>query len=195
MARIDHRDDTVEPGGSEYRRRGFLKLCGGFVAAAASFSVVDALAAPSGVRSLSFLNLHTGERLQADYWLRGAYQDDVLSEVNRLMRDHRTGDIHPINPRLLDVVSAVRRLLGSQSPVHVISGYRSPRTNAALHSANPSGVAVRSYHTRGMAIDLRFPDRDTRLVRNVGLKLGAGGVGYYPRSNFVHLDVGPVRRW
>lgn len=146
------------------------------------------------VRKLSFDNLHTGERLKADYWVDGEYVPDALQDINRLLRDFRTGDVHPIEPKLLDVLSLLRGMMETESDFQVISGYRSPKTNATLHEQS-GRVAATSLHMRGMAIDVRISGRPLTGLRDAALRLAAGGVGYYPKSNFVHVDVGRVRRW
>jgi uncharacterized protein YcbK (DUF882 family) len=155
-----------------------------------------AAAAPTGrpARQLAFYNLHTGERLSATYWADGRYVAGELGAIDRLLRDFRTGDVHPIDPKLLDLLHALGGTLDTGAPFHVISGYRSPRTNAALNRAS-SGVAVGSLHTAGMAIDIRVPGRRLPDLRRAALALRRGGVGYYPKSDFVHVDTGRVRRW
>jgi uncharacterized protein YcbK (DUF882 family) len=146
------------------------------------------------VRSLAFDNLHTGERLKLDYWLRGDYVPDALVSINRLLRDFRTGDVHPIEPKLLDLLALMRQRLETTAAFAVISGYRSPKTNEMLHEAS-SGVASQSLHMQGMAIDIRIPGRPLAVVHKTALEIQAGGVGYYPKSDFVHVDIGRVRRW
>jgi uncharacterized protein YcbK (DUF882 family) len=146
------------------------------------------------VRSLSFDNLHTGERLKLDYWVDGDYVPGALASINRLLRDFRTGDVHRIEPKLLDLLVLIRRRLETNSAFAVISGYRSPKTNAALHEAS-GGVAAQSLHMQGMAIDIRLPGRALAVVHRTALEIQAGGVGYYPKSDFVHVDIGRVRRW
>lgn len=145
-------------------------------------------------RSVSLYNLHTGEKLAVDYVVGGRYQRDELRAVARLLRDHRTGDVHAIDPRLLDILTAVRDRVGSRQAFHVVSGFRSRRTNE-LRRRESGQVAKNSFHLTGRAVDLFLPDRRLCDVRTVALRLGAGGVGFYPRSNFIHLDTGPVRRW
>ncbi len=152
-----------------------------------------ALRAPP--RQLVLLNLHTGERVRTEYWAKGRYQRDGLREINRLLRDHRTGAVHPIDPKLLDLLHALTRKVGGKNPVHVISAYRSPETNAWLREQDGSGVAQNSFHTQGKAIDLRVPGLPLRTLQRAALSLRGGGVGYYPESNFVHVDVGPKRHW
>jgi uncharacterized protein YcbK (DUF882 family) len=145
-------------------------------------------------RSLAFENLHTGEKLNIEYWNGGTYVPDALGAVNHILRDFRSGDVFPIEPTLLDLLDTLRARLDTASPIQVISGYRSPVTNAKLHEAS-SGVAANSLHMRGMAIDIRVAGRALPMVRAAALSLHAGGVGYYPRSDFVHVDVGRVRIW
>lgn len=150
--------------------------------------------AASETRVLRFAHLHTGERLQVEYFSNGEYQADALSEVNRLLRDFRTGDVAPIDPALLDILHRLSDSTGSRRPFEVISGYRSPKTNAALH-AHSSGVASGSLHMQGRAIDIRLADVPLAGLRDAALGLQAGGVGYYPGSDFVHVDTGRLRAW
>ncbi|MCP5367202.1 MAG: DUF882 domain-containing protein [Hyphomicrobiales bacterium] len=151
-------------------------------------------AAAAGDRTLAYLNLHTGEKVTATYWADGAYLDDGLGEMDRVLRDFRTGEVTDMDRRLYDLLHALRRRLDTDAPFHVISGYRSPRTNAALAQAG-GGVAKRSLHMRGMAIDIRVPGRSLKALHRAARSLRGGGVGLYPRSNFVHVDVGRVRYW
>lgn len=151
-------------------------------------------AAASAPRSLSVLNLHTGEKLAATYFEAGRYLPDALAALDRVLRDHRTGEVHPIAPGLIDLVADLAGQFGRPDAVQIISGYRSPASNAALH-ARSSGVATRSLHMQGMAMDIRVPGVDLGQVRKAALALGRGGVGYYPQSHFVHVDVGRVRQW
>jgi len=165
--------------------------------AAPTLAFADA-AAPLGagadMRTVALDNLHTGEQLQAVYWEAGDYIPDVLDAVNEHLRDFRTGDVHPIDPRLLDLLDAVSTLTESRTPFQVISGYRSAATNAMLRERSEE-VAKKSFHMAGMAIDIRLPGVDLGHLQAAGLSLARGGVGYYPESNFVHMDVGPVREW
>jgi uncharacterized protein YcbK (DUF882 family) len=176
-------------------RRRFLAYSSGV---AASLLVPAALAhtdSRSGSeRSLAFQNLHTGEKLRTVYWAEGEYIADSLKDIERILRDHRTGDRHPIDRQLLDILTAVQHQTGSNKPFQIISGYRSPKTNKMLNSST-SGVAKRSLHMLGKAIDVRIPGHDLRQLRRAALALKAGGVGYYPKSGFVHLDTGRVRSW
>ncbi len=145
-------------------------------------------------RSLSLYNTHTGERLSASYFKNGAYNPGGMAQINHILRDHRTGDIATMDTRLMDLLFKVSQRLGACSPYHIISGYRSPKTNARLRKQT-TGVAKFSYHMLGRAIDIRLPGCDTRKLRQACLDLETGGVGYYPRSDFVHLDTGAFRTW
>jgi uncharacterized protein YcbK (DUF882 family) len=144
-------------------------------------------------RSLSLYNLHTGERLTTVYWEKGEYVPSALDQVNYILRDFRQNEIKPIDPTLLDLLVALRDRLQSSANYEVISGYRSPLTNAMLHSRS-EGVAAHSLHMEGRAIDINLPGRPLGLVRLAALSLQRGGVGYYP-DRFVHVDTGRVRRW
>lgn len=167
------------------------------VLAAATMAVAAApqgLHAAAGVRRLGFHNLHTDEALDVAYWEDGAYVPDALTAVNRVLRDFRTGEEHVISPKLLDLLSLLSGRLDSGERFQVISGYRSPQTNAALH-ARSGEVASGSLHMVGQAIDIRLPGVDLSRLHEAALDLAVGGVGYYPTSDFVHVDVGRVRRW
>jgi uncharacterized protein YcbK (DUF882 family) len=153
-----------------------------------------ALASDDSARSLAFTHLHTGERLRATYWEEGRYVEGALREIDHLLRDHRTGDVEEIDPTLLDLLHRVRQQLGSSEPWRVISGYRSPRTNEMLR-VRGGGVVQRSLHLYGMAVDVSLPGRDLSMLRRVAIAQQRGGVGYYPDSGFVHVDVGRVRTW
>jgi uncharacterized protein YcbK (DUF882 family) len=146
------------------------------------------------VRKLSLNNLHTGEVCRVVFQENGAFDPDALAEINHILRDHRTGEVAEIDPNLLSLLSDLRRQLGSKRPLAVISGYRSPKSNAML-AAQSGGVAKRSYHMRGMAIDCRMPDVSLKHLHKAALKARRGGVGLYTRSGFVHIDIGPVRTW
>jgi uncharacterized protein YcbK (DUF882 family) len=183
--------------GHERGRRLFLKWA---LLAAAPF------VAPPGVslaqlhdpisseRSLSFYNPHTGESLKTLYWAEGAYLSDALAEINHILRDHRTDEMKPIDARLLDLLYTIHRKLRTRQPFHIISGYRCPSTNALLR-AKSRMVAKNSLHLYGKAADVRLPHSDLSALRRVAISLRGGGVGYYPKSQFVHVDVGKVRYW
>jgi uncharacterized protein YcbK (DUF882 family) len=153
-----------------------------------------ALAAATTPRQLDFYNLHTGESSSAVYWEGGRYLEDGLAEIDYALRDFRTGEVLSIDPNLLDLVHRLRLALECARPVHVISGYRSAATNAML-ARRSKGVAKNSLHIKGKAIDLRLPERRLKDVRAAALALAGGGVGYYPKPDFVHMDTGRVRTW
>lgn len=161
-----------------------------------------ALAAPIGAasarvaqkRMLSFEHTHTGESLSVVYFEEGQYRAASLARINLLMRDFRTDEIHPIDTRTLDILFDLQMRADRDAPYQVICGYRSPRTNASLH-AHTSGVAEHSLHLQGRAIDVRLGGFSTRRLHELARQMQRGGVGFYPQSDFVHLDSGPVRFW
>lgn len=175
-----------------WSRREFLKWS---LASGVALATVPARARPAAVeRQLSFYNTHTGERLTATYWAEGEYQAGELAAIDRLLRDHRSGDVAAIDRRLFDVLYDVQQLTGARGGFQVISGYRSPATNAKLRR-HGGGVAKDSLHTHARAIDVRLTGIALPDLQRAAIQLGAGGVGYYPASDFVHLDTGRVRRW
>jgi len=181
----------------ELSRRRFLgSLAGAAMTLAAPRVIASAATAtvPLRDRELSLYNIHTGEKLSAAFWSGGNYLDDGIREISWLLRDYRSNAAHPIDPKLLDLLYQLQAKVEHQGAFHVISGYRSPATNAMLHK-NSSGVARHSYHMLGKAIDVRMPDFNTRHLRNAAIALKEGGVGYYASSDFVHVDVGRVRYW
>ena len=146
-------------------------------------------------RSLSLYNTHTGEALnKIVYWHRGSYLAESLSEINYLLRDHRTDETARIDAGALDILFALRKQYPVGKPFEIISAYRSPATNNLLRRTS-SGVAKTSFHTLGQAIDLRLPGVPLKKLRTSALRMKRGGVGYYPASDFIHIDTGPVRSW
>ena len=143
---------------------------------------------------LSFLHLHTNESLQCCYWKDSQYDVAALAKINHLLRDHRTSEIAPIDTNLLDTLYQLRSLTHSRAPFEIISGFRSAKTNEQLRK-NTSGVAKRSYHMQGKAIDIRLADVDLKKLRDTAISLQAGGVGYYRKSGFLHIDMGRPRNW
>jgi uncharacterized protein YcbK (DUF882 family) len=143
-------------------------------------------------RAIAFRHTHTGERLEIVYFSRGEYLPAALARVDWLLRDFRTGEARQMDRRLLDALHTLAASSGRE--FEVISGYRSPRTNAQLHKAS-SGVAVHSLHLEGRAIDVRLAGMHTARLRDAAVALGLGGVGYYPKSDFIHIDTGRVRAW
>ena len=179
-------------------RRRFLT---GVAAGATALSTVTlvpgfALAATPlpGTRSLAFRSLHTGEEVAATYLRDNILQPEGLRVLNHVLRDWRSGEVWEMDPKLLDLLFALRRRMDSEAPFELISGYRSPKTNAGLASQS-NGVAKRSLHMRGMATDIRLPERDLKALHKTALALQAGGVGLYSKSGFIHVDTGRVRRW
>ena len=146
------------------------------------------------IRSLSFYHTHTHEHLDITYAKAGVYDPVALDRINTYLGDFRTSETHPIDPALLDILWQVQQKLGCSSTYEIISGYRSVTTNAELRRKS-RGVAKRSLHTKGMAVDVRLTGEKTRTVRDCAVSLQCGGVGYYAASDFVHLDTGQVRTW
>ena len=145
-------------------------------------------------RSLWFYNTHTKETLKTVYWIDGQYMPSALESINYILRDHRTNEIMPIDTDLLDLLHEISEKVEAREPFHIISGYRSPESNKLLRK-NGNGVAKKSLHLQGKAVDIRLPGCSLPLLRETAMELKAGGVGYYPRSNFIHVDVGRVRYW
>jgi len=185
-------------------RRKFLRLSGAFVSTAGLSLTAPALAAPAlvglkklNVRTLSFDCTNTGEQLNdVDYWVDGQYVPDALADINDALRDYRTDEVYPIAPKLLDLMYEIGCKLDTDCRFELTSGYRSPETNASLHELD-SGVASNSLHMKGQAADISLPGRELRDLYDAALGLRIGGVGYYPDpdDDFVHIDIGRVRRW
>ncbi len=194
--------DTTTPQSSRDRhvleapptRRAFLHA-GALSLLAMAVGPRAAFASELDPRRLRMLNTHTLERLDVTYFDGQRLVSAALTEIDRLLRDHRCGAIHPIEPGVLDVAWSLARSVGRpDGELEIISGYRSPETNARLHDEG-RGVALHSLHSQGKAIDLRLPGVETTALRDAALTLERGGVGYYRASDFVHVDTGRVRRW
>ena len=181
-----------------HARRDLLGLAAaaatGLIAAPSFAAPPIAMARVRGARALAFHHLHTGESLDIVYFANGQYIPDATHRINYLLRDFRTDQVYPIDPRLLDLLTRLRGVLRSSAPYLVIGGYRSPETNEMLRETT-EGVAANSLHLVGQAIDMRVPGRSLTAVHRAALGMQAGGVGYYPNSDFIHVDVGRVRRW
>lgn len=183
---------------SRCSRRAFVKKAAMF----AGVGLMAGLHAPAntwaltgkGEHRLALFNLHTGEDFEGVYKVGDRYLPEAFRRINYVLRDFRTGDVFPMDPQVIDVVAALHRKTGIAGPYEIISGYRSPQTNEMLRRAS-TGVAKRSYHMSGQAIDLRLPGIDTADLREIAISLKGGGVGYYPKSDFIHLDSGRVRAW
>jgi len=148
----------------------------------------------SGDFKVAFRNGHTGDTFAGTYRVGGKYLPEAFDRINYVLRDFRSGDVFPIDPRAIDILYSLQRKTGQRDALEVLSGYRCPRTNAMLNKTT-SGVARKSLHLTGQAIDIRQPGYSTSRLRNAAVGLKAGGVGYYPASNFVHVDTGRVRHW
>lgn len=172
-------------------RRQFLSMA---MVTAAAISLPAISKATGTPRALSFYHTHTGKKLDIVYGRSDRYDPRALGKINNFLRDFRTGEMHPIDPRLLDILSSIRGELGGQGTFEVISGYRSFKTNQQLRKKS-SKVAKRSLHMLGQAIDIRMTGVSTRKIQQCALDLKCGGVGFYGKSNFVHLDTGRVRFW
>jgi uncharacterized protein YcbK (DUF882 family) len=182
----------------EFNRRHFLKL--GTVASAVCFcsALIPAslLAKKPPVRTLHLYNPHTDEHLKAIYFNRGSFETEALKDINHLFRDYRTNQIKPIYIGLIEYLFAISQTLdlNPSRPFHVLSGYRAPETNAKLRR-NGGGVAKNSLHIEGRAVDIRVKGYRVSSLYQAAVQLRRGGVGYYPKSKFIHVDVGPIRYW
>lgn len=192
-----------QPESNQLNRRSFLTIgaatLGGLmvpglsnVASAATFQ--NGVISSGGSRRLAFRNAHTGESFSGVYRVGNKYLPDAFKQINMVLRDFRTDQVYPMDPRVIDIIHAVHSRTGQHTPFEIISGYRSPKTNAMLRKTS-SGVAKKSLHMEGRAIDLRMEGYSTKRIRDIATAVGAGGVGYYARSNFVHMDSGDVRTW
>ena len=170
------------------------RLLGAALAVTTIGLVEPAPAVSYAPRSISLYNTHTGEWLRTVYWADGHYIREAVRDINWILRDHHTDEMHPMDAGVLDVLGMMRDRLDTSDPFLVVSGYRSPTTNMNMY-LHGDGVARHSYHTKGMAVDLRSEQRSLTQVRDAAMSLQCGGVGYYPRSGFVHVDCGPIRRW
>lgn len=165
------------------------------VAAAPTYSNAAGFLRGAGdIRRIAMHSGRTGEHLETIYWIEGEYIAEAVREINVHMRDWRTGEAVQMDLRTIDIMSASLNLMDSSEPYLLLSGYRSPQTNAML-STRSSGVARNSLHMRGQAADLRLQSRSPTQMANAAIACRAGGVGRYPGSNFVHMDCGPVRSW
>ena len=186
-----------------FSRRRLLLSGGALAGATAAFGWPPrAVAGPAGTetagaaaaRHLTLKNVHTPEILDVVYRRGDEYLPDALAQAEAVLRDYRTGERHPIDPHLLDIHYEVAQSIGVEPVFSVISGYRSPQTNAMLHERS-AGVASHSLHMEGRAIDVRLTDVNCADLADKALQLKRGGVGYYRQSDFVHLDTGRVRTW
>lgn len=171
------------------------KLIAGIGAVCTFLPAAPAIAKGSGeYRSISLINNRTAEKLNTVYWVEGEYVPEAMEAINYIMRDWRQSLIKRIDPRTIDIMAATHNLLDCSESFEILSGYRSPKTNAMLRGRS-RGVARKSYHLKGMACDLKLQTRSVSQVSSAAKSLGAGGVGRYRRSNFTHIDSGPARDW
>ena len=193
---MEHKTQCVSAGPASRRR--FLTAVAGTAAAFTVTTLAPGLAqaatALPQTRSLAFRSLHTGEEVAATYLRDGVVQAEGLNKLNHVLRDWRSGEVWEMDRKLLDLLYALHREMDSDQPFELISAYRSPKTNAKL-AAKSNGVAKRSFHMRGMAVDVRLPERDLAALHKAALALKGGGVGLYSKSGFIHVDTGRVRRW
>lgn len=192
---MDVWNEMIQNSRTRFDRQRRLAMLAALGASMVPFGNVIADANTYPELSLSLYNLHTTESYNGVFWSAGDYDHEALKEINNLFRDHRTNGVIDIDPRLLSILYLVNTKIGKPAqPFSVISGYRSAETNRKL-ALNNNGVAKNSYHIKGRAVDIRLPGTDTMQLREAGLSLRVGGVGYYKKSDFVHLDTGPFRAW
>ncbi len=180
-----------------YQRRNFMKLgLVGVLGATLPFATTKAVFASNNSEAwkIAFRNVHTGESFSGVYRVGDKYLPEAFERMNYVLRDFRTAEVFPMDPHIIDMLSIIHRKVDINSPYEILSGYRSPKTNSML-GGKKRGVAKNSFHMYGQAIDIRIPSYSTRKIHNVAKSIKAGGVGYYPRSNFVHIDTGTVRSW
>lgn len=177
-------------------RRSVLKagLLGAAVASVPLIGANEAQAKGHGAWRVKFTQAHTGESFNGVYRVGNRYLPEAFEKLNYVLRDFRTGEVFPMDPRVIDILSMVQSKSGTSEPFQVLSAYRSPKTNVNLRKAS-GGVAKNSFHMYGQALDIRNPNVNTKRLRNIARGLKAGGVGYYPRSSFIHVDTGAVRSW
>ncbi len=175
-------------------RRDFLKLMGGIALTASLPTHAFAVLTPKNSKVLAFKNVHTGERLKTCFFSNNQFIASELNKIDHICRDFRKNETHEIDRELLTQINAMQLLLGSNAEVQIISGYRSPTTNEMLRSSS-NGVAKKSFHMLGKALDFRLEGVPLNEVRDAAVSLKAGGVGYYPKSNFIHIDTGNARSW
>jgi uncharacterized protein YcbK (DUF882 family) len=175
-------------------RRSFLKSSVAVASALALPSLARAAVAAPHERSLRFYNTHTGETLRTMFWADGQFIPAALQDINHLLRDHRNDKSAAMDPELLLLLDRVSAQFSNHEVIHVISGYRSPESNRLL-AESTGGVARHSLHMEGKAVDLRIPGRDLAQLHKAALAQQGGGVGYYPDSQFVHMDTGRLRHW
>jgi uncharacterized protein YcbK (DUF882 family) len=176
------------------QRRSFLKSSVVLASAVGMPALAKAAQPAPAERTLRLYNTHTGESLRRVFWTEGQFIPDALKDINKLLRDHRNDKIAEMDPKLIVLLNDVSDKFGDNQVLHIISGYRSPESNAKLAAAS-NGVARHSMHMEGKAIDIRMPGKNLAQLHKAAMSMKAGGVGYYPDSQFVHMDTGRVRYW
>jgi uncharacterized protein YcbK (DUF882 family) len=176
------------------QRRSFLKTSAVLASAMGVPAIAKSAVAAPGERTLRLFNTHTGETTRSVFWAEGKFIPEGLAELNKLLRDHRNDTVTNMDPQLMMLLERVSSQFGSNKILHVISGYRSPESNQKLAAAS-NGVAKHSMHMEGKAIDVRLPGLQLADLHKAALAAKGGGVGYYPDSQFVHLDTGRLRHW
>lgn len=176
------------------QRRSFLKSSVVLASAIGMPALAKAAQPAPAERTLRLYNTHTGESLRSVFWAEGQFIPDALKDINKLLRDHRNDKIADMDPKLILLLNDVSDKFGDGQTLHIISGYRSPESNAKLAAAS-GGVAKHSMHMDGKAIDIRMPGKNLAQLHKAAMSMKAGGVGYYPDSQFVHMDTGRVRYW
>lgn len=187
--------DLYEPMSSGLDRRDVLKLgLFGAIASATPLLFSGDAQASNQQWHARFRQAHTGETFDGVYRIGNTYLPEAFERINYVLRDHRTGEVFPMDPHVIDIMTMVHRKTGTKRPIDIYSGYRSPRTNAGLRGRS-RGVAKNSFHMYGQALDMHIDGYSTAKLRNIARSLRAGGVGYYPRSQFIHVDTGDIRSW
>lgn len=181
------------------RRRQFFRQVSGVVAIGAAAPLVSkqahaSLPSDSSIKRLAIYNRHTKERTQGIFSANGVWQQDVIKAFEHTLRDHRQDESIAMDPKLFEFLHKIQQQLLTDKEVHIISGYRSPKTNRML-AGKSRNVAKRSFHMQGKALDFTIPGIDLKLIRDAARSLKLGGVGYYPNSGFIHIDTAWVRNW
>lgn len=191
----ENSETLMSPNLNSIDRREILKLgLAGMLASIVPLSFSTDAVASGNVWRVGFHHAHTGESFNGVYRIGNKYLPDAFDLMNYVLRDFRTGEIFPMDPRVIDIMAMIQRKADARNPIKIYSGYRSPKTNNRLRK-NSSGVAKNSFHMYGQALDLHIDHYSTSKLRNIAKSLRAGGVGYYPKSQFIHVDTGAVRSW
>ena len=193
----DDKKSLIAPAGHHVmERRDILKMgLAGFLGSVVPlFPSASAEAASFSSWKVSFRHTHTGESFSGVYRVGDKYLPEAFERMNYVLRDFRTNEVFPMDPHVLDLINIIHRKTGARQPMQILSGYRSPKTNAMLRRAS-TGVARNSLHMYGQAMDIRLPGYSTARLRDIAKSMRVGGVGYYAKSNFVHIDTGKVRSW